>query len=171
MSDAEKAEKTAAAPKAKKKSKLVPILIAVIVLLGGGGAGGYWMYSKKSGEPKAAEPEPAPKPGVVDMEPFVVNLADEGGNRFLRVNLKLLTWDEEQATELKEDAVSSARIRSAILELLSLQHAAPLTTPEGKEELKKAIAERAAEATAPHGGISEHELTVIDVLFVDFVVQ
>jgi len=171
MSDAEKAEKTDAAPKPKKKSMLVPILIAAIVLLGGGGAGGYWMYAKKSGEPKAAAPEPAPKPGVVDMEPFVVNLADEGGNRFLRVNLKLLTWDEEQATELKEDAVSNARIRSAILELLSLQHAAPLTTPEGKEELKKAIAERAAEATAPHGGTSEHELKVIDVLFVEFVVQ
>jgi flagellar FliL protein len=171
MSDAEKAEKTDAGPKAKKKSKLVPILIAVIVLLGGGGAGGYWMYSKKSGEPKAAEPALAPKPGVVDMEPFVVNLADEGGNRFLRVNLKVLTWDEEQATELKEDAVSSARIRSAILELLSLQHAAPLTTSEGKEELKKAIAERIAEATASHGGPSEHELKVIDVLFVEFVVQ
>jgi flagellar basal body-associated protein FliL len=81
--------------------------------------------------------------------------------------MTLLLWDEMQAAELKEDAVSGARIRSAILELLSLQYAAPLVTPEGKDELKKAIAERATEALG-HG---EHALKVTDVLFVEFVVQ
>ena len=163
MSDADKAEKTDAAPKAKKKSKFVPILAVLFVVLAGGGAGGYWMYSHRAPQGPAPEPKP-PKPGVVDMEPFVVNLADESGNRFLRVNMKLLTWDVDQAAELKEDAVVGARIRSAILELLSLQHAAPLVTPEGKEELKKAIAERATETAG-------EELKVTDVLFVEFVVQ
>ena len=165
MSDAEKTEK-ADAPKQKKKSKLIPILAVVFVLLAGGGAGGYWMYSKRgaeSGEAPVKEVKP-PKSGVVDMEPFVVNLADESGKRFLRVNMKLLTWDEEQATEMKEDAVTNARVRSAILELLSLQYAAPLVTPEGKEELKKAIAERVTETAG-------EELKVTDVLFVEFVVQ
>ena len=78
--------------------------------------------------------------------------------------MRLLTWDEEQAAELKEDAVVGARLRSAILELLSLQYAAPLVTPEGKEALKKAIAERASETAG-------EELKVTDVLFVEFVVQ
>lgn len=164
MSDAEKADKTDAAPKARKKSKLVPILAIVFVLLAGGGAGAYWMYFHRGGDTaEAAAPKP-PKPGVLDMDPFVVNLADESGNRFLRVNMKLLTWDEDQAAELKEDAVLAARVRSAILELLSLQYAAPLVTPEGKEELKKAIAERATETAG-------EELKVTDVLFVEFVVQ
>jgi len=165
MSDADKTEKTDAAAKPKKKSKLIPILAVVFVLLAGGGAGGYWMYAKRAGEASAAAPkeEKPPKSGVVDMEPFVVNLADESGKRFLRVNMKLLTWDEEQAAEMKEDAVINARVRSAILELLSLQYAAPLVTPEGKEELKKAIAERVAETS--------EELKVTDVLFVEFVVQ
>jgi flagellar FliL protein len=175
MADAEKTEKPEAAdaPKAKKKSKLVPILIAgVFVLLAGGGAGGYWLYSTRSAstEPEAAKQEKAPRPGVLEMEPFVVNLADEGGKRFLRVNMKLLTWSEEQAAELKEDVVANARIRSAILELLSLQSAAPLITPEGKEELKQAIAERVGEALGHDAG-SEEELKVTDVLFVEFVVQ
>ncbi len=162
MSDADKTDKTVA-PKAKKKSKLVPMLAVLFVLLAGGGAGGYWMYSHR-GAPVAAAEEKPPKPGVLDLEPFVVNLADESGNRFLRLNMKLLTWDEDQAAELKEDAVLSARVRSAILELLSLQYAAPLVTPEGKEELKKAIAERATETAG-------EELKVTDVLFVEFVVQ
>jgi flagellar FliL protein len=165
MSDAEKTEKADAKP--KKKSKLVPILAVVFVLLAGGGAGGYWMYSKRTaeagGETAKKEEEKPPKSGVVDMEPFVVNLADESGKRFLRVNMKLLTWDEEQAAEMKEDAVINAKVRSSILELLSLQYAAPLVTPEGKEELKKAIAERVTETS--------EELKVTDVLFVEFVVQ
>jgi flagellar FliL protein len=160
MSDAEK-QNAAAAP--KKKPKFVLILTVLIALLAGGGAGGYWMYSHRNTETPATEPEPPP-PGVVDMDPFVVNLADEGGNRFLRVHMKLLTWDEHQATELKEDMVVAARIRSAILELLSLQYAGPLVTPEGKGELKKAIAERATETAG-------EELQVTDVLFVEFVVQ
>jgi len=173
MSDADKTEKPEAAdaPKAKKTSKLVPILAVVFVLLAGGGAGGYWMYSKRAADPAAPREEPASKPGVLEMEPFVVNLADEGGKRFLRVNMTLLTWNEEQAAELKEDAVANARIRSAILELLSLQSAAPLITPEGKEELKKAIAERVGEAVGHDGESKEEELKVTDVLFVEFVVQ
>jgi flagellar FliL protein len=138
------------------------------VLLAGGGAGGYWMYAKRTaeagGEAAAKEEEKPPKSGVVDLEPFVVNLADESGKRFLRVNMKLLTWDEEQVAEMKEDAVINAKVRSSILELLSLQYAAPLVTPEGKEELKKAIAERVAETVG-------EELKVTDVLFVEFVVQ
>jgi flagellar FliL protein len=164
MSDAKETEKADAKP--KKKSKLIPILAVVFVLLAGGGAGGYWMYSKRTAEAggeAAKKEEKPPKSGVVDMEPFVVNLADESGKRFLRVNMKLLTWDEEQAAEMKEDAVINAKVRASILELLSLQYAAPLVTPEGKEELKKAIAEQVTEAA--------EELKVTDVLFVEFVVQ
>jgi flagellar FliL protein len=170
MADAEKTDKTDAAdaPKPKKKSKLVPLLLALaLVLLAGGGAAGYWMYSTRTGEQGQAEPD-APDPGVVKMDPFVVNLADEGGNRFLRVNMTLLTWDEDQAAELSEAPVAAARVRSAILELLSLQYAAPLITHEGKEELKKAIAERATEALG-HG--EGHDMQVTDVLFSEFVVQ
>lgn len=169
MSDAkEKTEKTDAAPAApKKKSKLVPILLTVglVVVAGGGGAGAYWYFNRsaETGDAKAAEPETPPAPGMVEMEPFVVNLADPGGQRFIRVAMRLLTYDEEQAAEIKEDEVAKTKLRSALLDLLSMQMADGLVTPEGKAALKKAIAERAAHAV--------HELKVTDVLFVEFIVQ
>jgi flagellar FliL protein len=97
------------------------------------------------------------------MEPFVVNLADAGGQRFVRVAMRLLTYNEEQAAELKEDAVARTKLRSVLLDLLSMQTADGLVTPEGKVALKKAIAERASHAV--------HELKVTDVLFVEFIVQ
>lgn len=169
MSDAkEKADAPAGAP--KKKSKLVLILALVaFVLLGGGGAGAYWYFAQRSaaagegGEAKAAEHEEAPEPGLVELEPFVVNLADPGGQRYIRVAMRLLTHNEEQALEMKENAVAKAKLRAAILELLSMQMADGLVTTEGKDALKKAIAEHAAHAV--------HELQVTDVLFVEFIVQ
>jgi flagellar FliL protein len=168
MSDAkEKTAATAAAP--KKKSKLVLILALVFVVLGGGGAGAYWYFAQRSatsaegGDAKAAEHEEASEPGLVEMDPFVVNLADPGGQRYVRVAMRLLTHNEEQALEMKENAVAKAKLRAAILELLSMQTAEGLVTSEGKNALKKEIAERAAHAV--------HELQVTDVLFVEFIVQ
>jgi flagellar protein FliL len=98
------------------------------------------------------------------MEPFVVNLADAGATRFLRVNLALaVRGGEEVAKEIEENALEKARIRSAILELLAQQQSDTLATPEGKDELKKLIAERSQHAA--------HELEVVDVLFTEFVIQ
>jgi flagellar FliL protein len=167
MSDAkEKADAPAGAR--KKKSKLVLILALVFVVLGGGGAGAYWYFAQRSatpaaGDANAAEHEEASEPGLVELDPFVVNLADPGGQRYVRVAMRLLTHNEEQALEMKENAVAKAKLRAAILELLSMQTAEGLVTAEGKDALKKEIAARAAHAV--------HELKVIDVLFVEFIVQ
>ena len=155
---------------APKKSKKGFMMIVLLLVLGGGGAGGYFYFFK--GAPAAAhaeEPEPeaehvpATGTGIVPMEPFVVNLADPGAIRFLRVNLSLVVKDEELAKEIEENAVDKARIRSAILELLAMQHSDAIVTPEGKDELKTLIAERSEHAA--------HELKVVDVLFSEFVVQ
>jgi flagellar FliL protein len=158
-------ETTPAPPKKSKKGFFLMILL-VLIAVGGGGAGAYFYFVKWGGgavEAKAAEPEPPPATGIVALEPFVVNLADTGATRFLRVNLSLIVQDEEHAKELEENAVDKARVRSAILELLAQQEAGKLVTPEGKDELKKAIAERIAHAA--------HELKVVDVLFSEFVIQ
>jgi len=166
MSDAkDKADAPAAAPK-KKKSKLVFILVVALVLVGGGGAGAYFYFNRPAPAEGEAREEPADEstpPGIVEMEPFVVNLADPGGQRYVRVAMRLLTRDEEQARALKENAVDSARLRAAILEILSMQTADALVTAEGKQALKAAIAERASQAV--------RELKVTDVLFVEFIVQ
>jgi flagellar FliL protein len=155
----------AAAAAAPKKSKKGVLLIVFALLLAGGGAGAYFFFFKAP-PAEASHGEPAPEPetaatGILAMEPFVVNLADAG--RFLRVDLSLVVADEEIAKELEENAVEMARIRSAILELLALQQADTLVTPDGKETLKQAIAEGVNHAV--------HHVKVADVLFSEFVVQ
>jgi flagellar FliL protein len=144
----------------KKKKPLVMILLVVILALGGGGGAGAYFYMKK-GQPAA--PAKPPEPGIASLDPFVVNLADAGGQRFIRLTLRLVLEKKHDAEELGEDELARARVRSSILELLSLQTADRLVTPDGKAELKKTIAERATHALG--------HAKVIDVLFTEFVVQ
>jgi flagellar FliL protein len=161
------------APAPAKKSKKGFLMIVILLLVAAGGGGGAYFFYFKAPKAHAKtveaehEPEPEPEPegpkGIVPMEPFVVNLADAGAARFLRANLSLIVSDEEHAKELEENEVDKARIRSTILELLAQQHADKLVTPEGKDELKKTIAERVAHAV--------HGMKVADVLFSEFVIQ
>jgi flagellar protein FliL len=153
------------APAPKKKGGFFKLLMIVVLAVAAGGGGAYF-YFVKAAPAHAREAEPAPEPpptGIVALEPFVVNLADTGATRFLRVTLSLVLPDEAQAKEMEEHAIEKARVRSAILELLAEQHAEKLVTPEGKEELKKTIAERIEHAA--------HALKVVDVLFSEFVIQ
>jgi flagellar FliL protein len=154
---------TAAAP--KKKGGFMKLLLIILLAVAGGGGGAYFYFVKAApAQAKEAEPEPEPEPtGILELEPFVVNLADTGATRFLRVTLSLVVQDEEQAKEIEEHALEKARVRSAILELLAEQAAESLVTPEGKDELKTLIVERVQHAA--------HELKVVDVLFSEFVIQ
>lgn len=173
----------AAAPK-KKSRRTLMIAVAGLVLLGGGGGAAYWKFApghadaaERKAKPKAKHGEAAAEAehaeaehdeaeegptGIVALEPFVVNLADPGATRFLRISLSLVVG-EEHAKELEEKEVERMQLRSAILELLALQTSDTLVTPEGKIELKKAIAKRVGETV--------HELHVVDVLLSEFVVQ
>ena len=140
------------------------LIVAVVVVLGGAG-GGYWWWSHKgAAEGEQAEAhEPESDPGVVSFEPFVANLADEGGTRFLRAAVKIVVDTVEHAKEIEENPVVLARARSAILEVLTQSMADELVTPEGKSALKEAITEQCA-------GLL-HETEITDVLFTEFVVQ
>jgi flagellar FliL protein len=162
MSDAPAAPVASAAPAAKPKSKLIPIVAAVVVLAGGGG-GGYWWWSNRALAGAQAEAPPPAEPGIVSFEPFVANLADEGGGRFLRASLKLVVEGAERAKEVEENAVERAQLQSAILEVLTQQTADALVTPEGKAALKEAILARTGEVL--------HETPITDVLITEFVVQ
>jgi flagellar protein FliL len=165
---------------AKKKGKM-GLIIGIVVgllVLGGGGAAAYWKFvlsahaaddaettpakgdAKKKSSKKGEMPE---DPGMLAFEPFLVNLADEGGQTYLRATLNLLVDSEEAAKALEAKPVVLTRLRSAILEVLSTHTAEHLSTPEGKAELKKAIIEKIETL--------ELEVEVHDVLFSDFVVQ
>lgn len=167
-------EDAKAAP-AKKKSKLTLILmiVTIVLLLGGGGAGAFWWMSRgaadpaKAGEHGAAEAhEDDSHASAISLPTFTVNLADKEASRYLRTTLSLVITDAEAAEELGGEHggpnVKLMKARSGILELLSIQTAEQISTPEGKEALKKAIAERAGKAFGTK---------VSDVLFSEFVVQ
>jgi flagellar FliL protein len=149
------------APPRKKRGKGL-MLMMIVLLLGGGGGGAYWWLSRT---PVEAAPREIPlsERGLVPFEPFMVNLADGGGSRFLKVTLQLVLEDADAAEHVLGTPVVVSRIRSEILELLTQQTAAALVTPEGKTALKTAIGGRLAPVL--EGG------KVIDVLFSEFVVQ
>lgn len=137
---------------------------AVIVLAIAGGAAFWW--SQKA---QAQTPEPAPaaatdneERGMVSFEPFVVNLADTGASRFLRVKVQLIVENAEEAEAIEKSTVKQSRARSAILELLTTQTSDVLVTPQGKAELRKVISEQLGKTL---------HLEIVDVLFSDFVVQ
>jgi flagellar FliL protein len=173
MSEASKADKAeGAAPEAPAKPKFkLPLMAgAAVLVLAGAGGGGYWWWSHRTpADPNAAaaaakEEEHAPDDaGIVGFEPFVANLADEGGTRFLRANLKLVIAGAEKAKAVDENAVEKATLQSTILETLTVHTAEQLVTPEGKAALKKEILEKSRHAV--------RSVKVTDVLFTEFVVQ
>src|SRR5262245_27300802 len=89
------------------KSKSVIAIAAAVVLLGGG-AGAWFMMRRAAPNVEAAaasehkEPKDKEKGGVLSFEPFVVNLADPGGSRFLRVTVRLVV-DEPETEELQKE--------------------------------------------------------------------
>jgi flagellar FliL protein len=147
-------------PKSGRRIWLFALI--AILLLGGGGAGVYWLKGQAAPAGEQEEEEAAGPSFVAPFEAFVVNLADAGGARFLRVTLSLVVSDHESQESLQEP-VTRTRVRSAILELLAQQSSDVLVTPEGKTALKRSIAEHARKA--------ESHLRITDVFFSEFIVQ
>jgi len=151
--------------KAKGGSKKLVIGAVLLAALGGGG---YWWKGRQL-EPEAEASAtkkhevPASARGLVTFDPFVANLADQGGRRFVRATVQLVVANAEVAKEMAESPVMLMQARSVVLDLLTQQVADALVTSEGKAALRKAIAEQLAEALG--------EIEIVDVLFSDFVVQ
>lgn len=162
---------TPVAPAASSSKRRPILIVAVLVLvLGGGGA---WWWRQRAATAHAAAPgaehgatekkAQAAERSLLDLESFTVNLADPGVARFLRTSVQLvIAADEGTVKGLEHEKLPMARVRSAILDLLSEQTSSALATPDGKSALKSAIAAKATDALG-------HEVT--DVLFSDFVIQ
>jgi flagellar basal body-associated protein FliL len=145
-----------------RKKKWLVLVLAGVLLLGGAGVFAWQLRGKPAAEPAAAKAGEGDPKGMVAPEPFLANLADRGVSRFAKITIRLVVGSQEEAKALSEDVIKQARLRSALLELISEQLADRLVTAEGKSELKKAVSERSAKAL----GCKVH-----DVLFTDFVVQ
>jgi flagellar protein FliL len=153
------------APKKKKGGSKVMVIAIAVILLGGAGGGAWWYLKAAPKTPGAAAEADADmsKHGLLAFDPFLVNLADAGGGRFLKTTIQVVVPDENAAEHFKEKPVLVMQARSAILELLTQQTADVLVTPDGKKALKEQIKEKVGAALG--------HVKVIDVLFSEFVVQ
>lgn len=152
-------------------NKIVIILIVVFVLLlGMMGTGFFFMWNRLNAV-NAQQTEPMQGEGSVQAEPlkigplhaldtFIVNLADEGGNRYLRTTLNLEMKDEESGKIVQERL---PLIRNAILMLLPTKTYDEIATVEGKTALRDEILARLNTFLTPGG--------VANIYFTEFVVQ
>ncbi|MBI3448775.1 MAG: flagellar basal body-associated FliL family protein [Acidobacteria bacterium] len=105
-----------------------------------GGAEGGTVEKAGAGEGGG---ESAGKPGsLLNLEPFVVNLADPGGGRYVKCTFKLEVSDRPALEAMQADEVGIPKIRDRILALLSSRTAESLMTSQGKDLLKREVQAR-----------------------------
>lgn len=153
----------AAEPKPSKKKLIIKIVI-LVVLLAILGAGGFFGYKFFMGKKAAAEGENATEqkteqsaegghgekkdeksPAVegagelVSLPPLLVNLADPQGRRYLKLALDIEVKDKKASELLNKNM---AKVKDALLLLLSSKTYDDLASIENKILLKKEIVER-----------------------------
>lgn len=152
---------------------LIIVIVAVLFVLGAMGGGFMLMWSKMNStlvqvqsQNNAAEEEEKPPEEengigpIYKMDTLIVNLADQGGKRYLRVTMEL----ELSATEvLDEIARRLPQLRNAILMVLPSKQYSDINTTQGKLALSE-------ELMAKMNGILKSG-TVKTIYFTEFVVQ
>lgn len=127
-------------------NKVLLIIIGVVlVLVIGMGGGLFLVWNKLSAldAQLASEPKPETADGkakpetlgpIFSLDTFIVNLADAGGNRYLRVTMDL-EIDGKPAEE--ELAKRLPQVRDAILMIIPTKRFADISTGEGKTALRE----------------------------------
>jgi len=126
----------------EKKKSMLPIIIGVVVLLlGVGGFFGYKMFMAQD-EPEKEKEKQEQKEEVDDqvkmfaLEPMIVNLADTGGRRYLKITREFELVGAENETEFK---LKLPKIIDSILTLLSSKTFDDVHSVKGKFKLREEI--------------------------------
>jgi flagellar protein FliL len=153
----------AAAPAKSSASSLV--IIALLAVVFGGASAWYLVERGRSADAARSQDAGLAPKYIVHLEGFTVNLADTEETHFLRVTIDLGIDRLPDGVEKERAAANMpvARIRDAVLAVLTLCKAEPLLTPDGKALLKKNLLE------GLHHSVPE--LDVRDVYFTEFLVQ
>ncbi len=150
--DDKKQQENPVADTGKGKSKLLFIIIGLLVMIIIGMAAAFFLLMPAPSDEQIAkeiEKDQAPQEvtyssdtevGVmVELQPFVVNLADPKAKHFLKASITI----ELQDDKAKEEAEKlMPRIRNDILMLLSSQTLEDVISIEGKVRLKDEITAR-----------------------------
>ncbi|MBA4743522.1 MAG: flagellar basal body-associated FliL family protein [Azoarcus sp.] len=170
----------AEAPKKKRGlgGKLLTIVVIVLVVLAIGAGVVVWLLLQKKNdlagdgtesvqEPAAAQVSMEKPPTFVALDPFVVNLQPESGERYLQVIMAMRVADEKTAQGL---SAFMPEIRHRINLRLTGKLPSEISTPPGQEQLAGEIA---ADINAVLGSPAERGPTAIvhSVLFNSFIIQ
>lgn len=155
------------------KKLLMIIIGAAVAFLAVTGLGFYVIVSKISNigaqvpaQGAAVETKAEHKSGLepvgflFEQESFIVNLADPGGKRYLRVGISLEVPDSKKGDDLKNRL---PQLRDAIILALSAKRLDEIHTPEGKAKLKE-------ELITSMNALMKEEM-VKNLYFKEFVVQ
>lgn len=137
-------------PKKKSKFKLLLILLIILIVVGGGAAAYFLIFAKKPAEgnvgqmvvdatlkrPNAGGTQIGP---LYSFDTFIVNLADPGGIRYLKVSMQAELDSDKLADEIEK---RKPQIRDIILTVLSSKTYAEVSTAQGKLALKQEIMRR-----------------------------
>jgi flagellar FliL protein len=182
MAGEEKEEKKEQAPAEKKKLpvKIIIIVLAVVLVLGGATAGYFLFFGHKGKSSGKEDPgkevkkeqvkEEGSKKGggegegvsgnMKQLEPFIVNLADAEGQRYLKAVIQL---ELDNASLEGEIQGKLPQIRDEILMILSNKTFDDVSTTAGKRMVKREI------ASAVNKYLTGGQIT--QVYFTEFVVQ
>ncbi len=153
-------------------NKILVLLIGVLMVLMLGLGGGLFMMwnklsdlnaqsvanaSEKGGAEGAME---APMGPIFSLETFIVNLADKGGNRYLRVTMDLELANPELEAEISQRL---PQVRDSILMILPTKRFEDISTMQGKISLRDEILETI------NGYLAQGKIT--NIYFKEFVVQ
>ncbi len=171
------------------KKFIIIFLVLLILGASGGAGAYWWFYMRvpvdpatetqetqekkdgdaaatKTGEEKQTSPRierqsnlPRSQGQVLPLPPFVVNLSDPTGKRYLRLGMEVET-NQDVAASVKSQ---NAKIRDAVIVLLAGKTFADISSAEGKILLKAEVASRLNQIL---GGAY-----VVRVYFTEFVVE
>lgn len=161
----EEDENEAQEPAEKKgsKLKLIIIIAVVVILLAGGGTAAYLFFFKAKPTTGEKKPTVQEKPQIsvfFPMDPFIVNLIDNEGERYLKVVMQLELSDKKMLEEMK---LLNPKLRDTILDLLSSKTYKEMIDPLGKQRLRDEIAMRM--------NMNVKTGKVLKVYFTEFVIQ
>jgi flagellar FliL protein len=153
-------------------NKLLVLLIgALMVLMLGMGGGLFMMWTKisalntasvanASNDPNLEETIEHPLGPIFSLDTFIVNLADKGGNRYLRVTMDLELGNSELEAEITKRL---PQVRDSILMILPTKRFEDISTVQGKTTLRDQIMETI------NGFLAQGKIT--NIFFKEFVVQ
>ncbi|HLA27736.1 MAG TPA: flagellar basal body-associated FliL family protein [Syntrophales bacterium] len=149
---------------AKKKVPIVKIIIislVVLIAIAAGVFGGIYFFTDHGDAKKAAVQPPKPLIGTMwPMAPFIVNLSDNQGERYLKIVIEIEVSDQSVVPELE---LLKPKLRDNMLDLLTAKSFNELMDVGGKQRLRDEIVMRLNSFLVKG--------KIVQVYFTEFVIQ